>query len=69
MQDFVLIVTPSELLNLDLIWMVVFQAKDSVVARKAIDFIIKTYTSLCEALKKERSAILQQLLSKLIDIL
>lgn len=67
MQDFVIIVKPSDLLNIDLIWMVFLNANDGVVARKAIDFLIQTYTSLSEALKKDQGLILQELISKLID--
>ncbi len=53
MQDFVIIVKPSELSNIDLIWMVLLQAKDPDVAKKAIEFMIRTYVSLGESLKKE----------------
>ena len=67
MQDFVIIVKPSDLLKIDLIWMVFLNANDEVVARKAIDFLIQTYTSLSEALKKDQGPILQELISKLID--
>jgi hypothetical protein len=55
--EFNVVIHPSKLEKLDLIWIVVKKATDPVVVRKATDFLIKVYTKLDEALSDKRCEI------------
>jgi hypothetical protein len=63
------VIDPRNLEKLDLIWIVVKQAKNPVVAKKAIDFLIKVYTSLDEALYEKRGDIAQLLIDECMKCL
>lgn len=49
--------------------MVVLQAQNQIVAKRAVNFIIKIYMSLDEGIIEKRGEILQQLITECISIL
>ena len=62
-----MLIHPSELLQIDLIWNVVMNSMNHKVVEKSVDFLIKIYMSLEDGLSDERSKIAQFLISRCID--
>jgi len=51
------LIHPSELLQIELIWNVVMNSLNPEVVEKSVDFLIKIYMSLEEGLSDDRSKI------------
>jgi len=56
------LIHPSELLQIELIWNVVMNSLNPEVVEKSVDFLIKIYMSLEEGLSDDRSKITQFLI-------
>ena len=54
---FRVLIHPSELLKVDLIWTVVMNSTNDKVVEKSVDFLIKIYMSLDDGLFDERTKI------------
>jgi len=54
---FRVLIHPSELLQIELIWNVVMNSLNPEVVEKSVDFLIKIYMSLEEGLSDDRSKI------------
>jgi hypothetical protein len=60
---FKLVINPSKLLHMNLVWQLVLESENPAVAPKAVKFLIQCFMSLDEALADERGTICQNLIS------
>lgn len=69
LPTFKLIVEPSKLDQLDIVWNIALKCENPKVIPKAIDFLIKVYYSLDVDLDERKIQIQDELISKCIDLL
>lgn len=65
--EFKVLVNPSELQKLDLVWVVVLQAKNDEVAPRAVQFLINIYMSLSEEMSVHKAQIIDDLIKTCIS--